>query len=64
MLGGTPHPVIVTIEDNKDYVRVLLYSYYRVGVLLTLMTWGIAKLRSSPAYQLQNSANPYNEDFQ
>ena len=24
----TPHPVIVTIRDNKDYTRVLLYSYY------------------------------------
>ena len=24
----TPHPVIVTIRDNKDYIRVLLYSYY------------------------------------
>ena len=22
----TPHPVIVTIRDNKDYLRVLLYS--------------------------------------
>ena len=28
----TPHPVIVTIGDNRDYIRVLLYSYYcRVG---------------------------------
>ena len=24
----TPHPVIVTIGDNRDYIRVLLYSYY------------------------------------
>ena len=23
-----PHPVIVTIRDNKDYIRVLLYSSY------------------------------------
>ena len=23
-----PHPVIVTIRDNRDYIRVLLYSYY------------------------------------
>ena len=23
-----PHPVIVTIRDNKDYIRVLLYFYY------------------------------------
>ena len=26
-LGGPPHPVIVTIRDNRDYIRVLLYSY-------------------------------------
>ena len=24
----TPHPAIVAIRDNKDYIRVLLYSYY------------------------------------
>ena len=33
-----PHPVIVTVRDNKDYIRVLLCSYYTtitgVGVLL------------------------------
>ena len=23
-----PHPVIVAIWDNKDYIRVLFYSYY------------------------------------
>ena len=23
----TPHPVIVTVGDNRDYIRVLLYSY-------------------------------------
>ena len=23
-----PQPVIVTIRDNKDSIRVLLYSYY------------------------------------
>ena len=38
-LGGPPHPVIVTIRDNRDYIRVLLYSYYTTvtgwGVLLT-----------------------------
>ena len=22
----TPHPVIVTIRDNEDYIKVLLYS--------------------------------------
>ena len=30
----TPHPVIVTIRDHRDYIRViifLLYHYYRVG---------------------------------
>ena len=38
-LGGPPHPVIVTIRDNRDYIRVLLSSYYTTitgwGVLLT-----------------------------
>ena len=24
----TPHPVIVTIKENKDYIRVLIYSSY------------------------------------
>ena len=35
----TPRPVIVTIMDNRDYIRVLLYFYYTTitgwGVLLT-----------------------------
>ena len=31
----TPHPVIVTILDNTDYIRVLLYSYYA-----TITGWG------------------------
>ena len=38
----TPHPVIVTIGDNRDYIRVLVYSYYTTitgwGVLLTDIT--------------------------
>ena len=32
----TPHPVIVTIRDNRDYLRVLLYSYY-----ITITGWGL-----------------------
>ena len=28
LLRWTPHPEIVTIRDSKDYVRVLLHSYY------------------------------------
>ena len=27
-LRWTPHPVIVAIRDNRDYIRVLLYSNY------------------------------------
>ena len=38
----TPHPVIVTIRDNKDYIRVLLYSYYT-----TITGWGVL-LREAP----------------
>ena len=34
----TPHPVIVTIMDYKDHIRVLLYSYY------TMITgWGVLR---------------------
>ena len=32
----TPHPAIVTIMDNKDSIRVLLYSYYT-----TITGWGV-----------------------
>ena len=31
----TPHPVIATIRDNRDYIKVLLYSYYA-----TITGWG------------------------
>ena len=36
LLRRTPHPVIVAIRDNRDYSRVLLYSYYT-----TITGWGI-----------------------
>ena len=32
----TPHPVIVTIRDRKDYITVLFYSYYT-----TITGWGV-----------------------
>ena len=32
----TPQPVIVTIRNNRDYIRVLLYSYYT-----TITGWGV-----------------------
>ena len=32
----TTHPVIVTIGDNKHYIKVLLYSYYT-----TITGWGV-----------------------
>ena len=32
----TPHPVIVTIRDNRDHIRVLLYSYHT-----TIAGWGV-----------------------
>ena len=38
-----PHPVIVTLRDNKDNIKVLFYSYYTTitgwGFLLTYL-WG------------------------
>ena len=35
-LRRTPHPVIVTIRDNKDHISVLLYSSYT-----TITGWGV-----------------------
>ena len=35
-LRRTPLPVIVTIGDNRDNIRVLLYSYYT-----TITGWGV-----------------------
>ena len=32
----TPHPVIVTIRDNRDYIKVLPCSYYT-----TVTGWGV-----------------------
>ena len=31
-----PHPVVVAIRNNRDYFRVLLYSYYT-----TIAGWGV-----------------------
>ena len=51
-LRWTPHPVIVTIMDNRDYIRVLLYSYYTTitvrGVLLRNTLRQEAHLRKEP----------------
>ena len=35
-LGGPPRPVIVTIRDNKDYFKVLWFSYHS-----TITGWGV-----------------------
>ena len=35
-VGWTPDPVIVIIGDNKDYIRVLFYSYH-----ITITRWGV-----------------------
>ena len=35
-LRWTPHPLMVTIRDNEEYIRVLLYSYYT-----TITGWGV-----------------------
>ena len=32
----TPHPVIVSIRDTSNYIRVLLYSYYT-----SITGWGV-----------------------
>ena len=40
-LGGPPHPVIVTIRGNRDYIRVLLYSHYT-----TITGWGVLLMKT------------------
>ena len=41
----TAHPVIVTMGDNRDYIRVLLYSY-----CTTITGWGVL-LMSNLSYR-------------
>ena len=42
-LRRTPHPLIVTIRDNKDYIRALFCSYYT-----TITGWGVLLRCSFP----------------
>ena len=39
-LRWTPHPVIVTMRDNEDYIRVLLHSYYTILIIPLLQGGG------------------------
>ena len=50
----TPHPVIVTMRDNRDYIRDLLYSYYT-----TITGWGVLLMCTSQYGPLQFLRNPY-----
>ena len=45
LIRWTPHPVIVTIRDNWDDIRVLVYSRYT-----TTTGWGV-HLTSEPQYR-------------
>ena len=36
----TPHPVIVNTRDNREYIRVLLYSYYTYHYYVLLQGGG------------------------
>ena len=47
-LGGTPHPVIVSIIDNYCPLIFLLYHYCRVGDPPNLFPLGIFKLHLNP----------------
>ena len=59
-LRWTPHPVIVTMRNSKDYIRVLLYSYYTTitgwGVLLSSNLQAMC-LESKPQMQILRSYN-------
>ena len=47
-LRWTPHPVIVAIMDDKDYVRVLSYSYYATITGWEVLLTYTLKLRKDP----------------
>ena len=55
LVRWTPHPVIVTEGDNRDYIKVLLYSYYTAitgwGVLLRDWTVSAIKGFCSPTIE-------------
>ena len=60
-LRWTPHPVMVTIRDNKGHIRVLLYSYYATitgwGVLLKSPIQKIACWGANKPYRYEEKGN-------
>ena len=46
-----PPPVIVTIRNSKDYIRVLLYSYYT-----TITGWGVLLIYSTHGHENLSAA--------
>ena len=52
-LWWTPHPVIVTIRDTGDYIRVLLYSYHT-----TITGWGVLLKYAQPPQSLLSPFPP------
>ena len=45
-LGGPPHPVVATIRDKHDHVKVLLHSYHT-----TTEEWGGPPMYGSVLYR-------------
>ena len=60
-LRWTPHPVIVTIRENRDYIRVLLYSYYTTitgrGILDIIFMWSVPCFKSESLQLKKNVKN-------
>ena len=48
-----PHPVIVTKKDNRDYIKVLFYSYYT-----TVTRWAVLLRSRHIEYALNHLRNP------
>ena len=59
--------MIVTIGHNRDYIRVLLYSYYTTitgwGVLLTCMHHACAVTKEEGAWSLKFKQGLDNPDI-
>ena len=57
-LRWTPHPVIVTIRHNRDYIRVLLYSYYTTTTGWRVLLTQTGVLQHMPVVPVCGALNP------
>ena len=54
-LGGPPTQLIVTIRDNRDYIRGLLCSYSTTSYSTTITGWGVLLIARTGAKKKKRS---------